>query len=190
MTDSELQSLNPEKWINEYGDYLYGFAMSRLSSKDLSEDILQETFLSAYKSRDSFKGKSNEKTWLVSILKRKIADHYRKKARSKEQSSTHDSPFIQDEFMHGQWKLERAPQQWESGDDWSKDEGFIEIVKKCISFLPDKWKSVFSLKHVEEASNNEICEELEISESNIWTILHRSRLQLRECIEKSRTQSL
>lgn len=186
MTNSKVHNLNPEKWVNEYGDYLYSFAMSRLSSQALAEDLLQETFLSAYQARDSFKGNSNEKTWLVSILKRRIADHYRKKSRSKEQSSTFDSPFVQEDFLNGTWKENRTPQQWDDAEDWANDEDFIKIIKKCISILPDKWKSVFSMKHVEEANNAEICELLEVSEANIWTILHRCRLQLRECIEKSR----
>lgn len=186
MTNSKVHNLNPEKWVNAYGDYLYSFAMSRLSSQALAEDLLQETFLSAYQARDSFKGKSNEKTWLVSILKRRIADYYRKKARSKEQSSTFDSPFVQEDFLNGTWKENRSPLQWDQSEDWAQDEAFVQIMKKCISKLPDKWKSVFSMKHVEEAKNAEICEELDVTESNIWTILHRCRLQLRECIEKSR----
>ncbi len=184
MTHQKNTTLNPEQWVNQHGDYLYSYAMSKLFSQELSEDLLQETFLSAYQSKDKFKGNSNEKTWLVSILKRKIADYYRKKYKNKEELSNYDSPFIQDEFMHGQWKEEKAPMQWDVDDEWSKDESFIKILKKCISHLPEKWKAIFSLKHIEQAPNSEICEELNVSESNIWTILHRSRLQLRECIER------
>ena len=185
MTNSITISISPEKWINEYGDYLYGFAMSRLSSKELAEDLLQETFLAAFKGKENFKGKSNEKTWLTSILKRKIADHYRKKSRNKEQVSIFESPFIQDDFMYGQWKEGKAPQLWNNDEDeWSQDENFIKILRKCISNLPNKWRSIFSLKHIEEAKNADICKELNVSEANIWTILHRSRLKVRECIEK------
>lgn len=185
MTETQTISLDPEKWVNGYGDFLFAYAITRLSSREIAEDIVQETFLSAFQAKDNFKGKSNEKTWLASILKRKIADYYRSKSRSKEQLSNYDSPFIQDSFMHGSWKEEKAPQLWTDNDDeWSQDEDFISILKGCISDLPDKWKAVFSLKHVEEANNAEICEELNVSESNIWTILHRSRLKVRECIER------
>ena len=185
MSVAENNIINPEKWVSEYGDYLYGYAMSKLFSKDLAEELLQETFLSAFQSKDNFKGKSNEKTWLVSILKRKIFDYYRKKSKSKEVLPNYESPFIEDSFMHGRWKQENAPLAWDIGDaDLLQNEDFVGILKKCITYLPDKWKAVFTLKHLEEASNNEICEELEVSESNIWTILHRSRLKLRECIEK------
>lgn len=177
--------LNPEKWVNEHGDYLYNYAISRLFSKDLAEDILQETFLFAYQDREKFSGKSSERTWLIAILKRKIADYYRKKTSKKEQSIEFNSPFIQDDFMHGSWIDRRTPQNWNTDeDDLSKNENFINILKKCVSFLPDRWKAVFTLKHLEETPNDEITEMLQVSESNIWTILHRSRLHLRECIEK------
>ena len=73
MQNSEANTLSPEIWVNKYGDYLYGYAMSKLFNKELAEDLLQETFLAAFKAKDNFKGKSNEKTWLVSILKRKIS---------------------------------------------------------------------------------------------------------------------
>ena len=177
--------LNPEKWLNDHGDFLYNFALSRMFSREQAEDLIQETFLAAFKSVDKFQGQSSERTWLVSILKRKIVDYYRKKSRSKEQLSDADSPFIRDKFMYGRWKEEHEPQAWDFSDTNLTDNAeFIDILKKCISYLPDKWKSVFSLKHIEEAPNSEICEDLNISESNIWVILHRSRLQLRQCVEK------
>lgn len=185
MQNIETKIINPEKWISEYGDYLYGYAMSKLFSKELAEELLQETFLSAFQSKDNFKGNSNEKTWLISILKRKIFDYYRKKSKSKEILPNYDSPFIEEKFLNGSWKEDRQPQDWDfESVDLSSDEDFIFVLKKCISYLPDKWKAVFTLKHIEDISNNEICDELEVSESNIWTILHRARLKLRECIEK------
>ena len=61
---------SPLSWVNDYGDYLYAF--KKLFSKDLAEDLLQDTFLAAFQAKETFKGKSTEKTWLASILKRKI----------------------------------------------------------------------------------------------------------------------
>jgi len=185
MQEEKIKILNPEKWINDYGDFLYNYALSRMFSREEAEDLIQETFLAAFKSIDKFQGQSTERTWLVSILKRKIVDYYRKKGRSKEQLSDTDSPFIRDKFMYGRWKEGSEPHEWDISDSTISDnEEFIDIIKKCISALPDKWKSVFSLKHIEEAPNSEICDDLEISESNIWVILHRSRLQIRQCVEK------
>ena len=67
-----MNKLDPEKWISEYGDFLYSFARSRVADQETAEDLVQETLLSAWRSKDRFEGRSSERTWLVSILRNKI----------------------------------------------------------------------------------------------------------------------
>ncbi len=74
-----MHQLNPEIWLSNYGDYLFSVAMLKTNNREVAEDLIQESFLSAYKSRDLFRGDSSEKTWLISILNNKIIDYYRKK---------------------------------------------------------------------------------------------------------------
>ena len=74
-------SSDPSEWVDRYGDYLFRYAMLRLRDRSASEDLVQETFLAALKSRGAFSGGSSEATWLVGILKHKIADHFRHQAR-------------------------------------------------------------------------------------------------------------
>ncbi|MEO7530318.1 MAG: sigma factor, partial [Sediminibacterium sp.] len=63
--------LNPNQWINQYGDALYSYTLPRVNDSALAEDIVQETFLSAWKARDTFKGEASEKSWLFTICKNK-----------------------------------------------------------------------------------------------------------------------
>ena len=179
--------LEPDSWVENYGDYLYTYAYYRVSSAEKAEDLVQETFLSALKSQDKFKGKSSEKTWLVSILKRKIVDHYRKQSRSKEDvQGKEDFPFIKEGPKKGKWLSDRAPSDWEEKGLMEIDkEEFYRILEFCMSLLPSKWKSVFYLKTMEELESNKICKEIGISSSNLWVILHRARLRLRECFERN-----
>ena len=65
-------TLSPDKWITNYADYLFSYAIYRINDREQAEDLVQETFLSAYKSREQYQGNANEKTWLTSILKNKI----------------------------------------------------------------------------------------------------------------------
>lgn len=188
MSDSILNStikLFPEKWVDKHGDYLYNFAYTRVQSKELAEDLVQETFVAALKAMKSFKGKSTEITWLISILKRKVIDHYRKSSTKKEITSTeYTSPFQKGGMWDGHWNMERAPKQWPSElDDPIHQDEFRKILEVCLSNLPEKWKAVFVLKFMEDASSDEICKELDCTPSNFWVILHRTRLKLRECIE-------
>ena len=179
------QNLSPEKWVDNHGDYLYNYAYSRVQSKELAEDLVQDTFIAALKAAPSFKGRSTEITWLISILKRKVIDHYRKSSTKKEVSSTeYSSPFQKDGVWEGHWNMERAPKQWPSEmEDPLLQEEFRGILELCLSFLPEKWKAVFVLKFIEEADSDEVCKELDCTPSNFWVILYRTRLKLRECIE-------
>jgi RNA polymerase sigma-70 factor (ECF subfamily) len=68
-------NLEPEKWIERYSDILFNYTISRINKREVAEDLVQETFFSALKGKDSFLGNASEKTWLISILKRKIIDH-------------------------------------------------------------------------------------------------------------------
>ncbi len=86
MSEKKKQILEPQKWVERYGDYLYNYTIVRVNDQAKAEDLVQETFLAGLKGRDGFQGKSSERTWLISILKRKIIDTYRKQYTSKESS--------------------------------------------------------------------------------------------------------
>ena len=175
----------PENWVDNYSDYLFSFAISRVSDREMSKDLVQETFLSALKAYDKFKGNSSVKTWLVSILNRKIIDYYRKNSKKIEYNTLDsDSPFVKDKFLHGAWEKERQPLDWGMGDeDLSGNDDFIKVLRYCISLLPENLRGVFLEKSLGEESTQEICKEFDISASNLWVIIHRARLRLRECIE-------
>lgn len=188
MTDqnqNKTSKANPNNWVNLHGDYLYNYAYSRVQSKETAEDLVQETFISGLKSIKSFRGESSELTWLVAILKRKVIDHYRKLSRKKETiASQFSTPFQDNGDFEGQWILERTPKDWQiKHEDPMRQSEFIFILEMCIAALPEKWRSVFVLKVMEELKSEEVCKEIGCSSSNLWVIIHRARLQLRECIE-------
>lgn len=177
--------LHPQNWVENHGDYLYNYAYNRVQSKELAEDLVQDTFIAALKAAESFRGKSTEITWLISILKRKVIDHYRKSSTKKEVSATeYISPFQKDGLYEGHWNMDRAPKHWPSEmEDPLLQEEFRNILETCLSLLPEKWKAVFVLKFIEEVESDEVCKELSCTPSNFWVILYRTRLKLRECIE-------
>lgn len=182
-----MTSLNPEQWVEVHGDYLYNYAVSRVRSKETAEDLVQETFISALKAKANFRGESTELTWLMSILKRKVIDFYRKRGASKEVAASNFSkPFQGEEGMSGHWIMERAPKDWQKESHSPlREEEFQSIMAMCLEQLPEKWQAVFVLKVMEEIQSDEVCKEIGCSPSNLWVILHRARLKLRECIEKN-----
>jgi RNA polymerase sigma-70 factor (ECF subfamily) len=76
--------LNATNWVENYGDALYAYVMARVANSAQAEDIVQDTFLSAWKARDTYNGTASEKTWLYTICKNKIIDYYRKASTNKE----------------------------------------------------------------------------------------------------------
>jgi len=186
--------LSPEGWVDKYADYLYSYALSRVNNADEARDLVQDTFLSALKAKDSFKGEATEKTWLVSILKRKVIDLYRKRAVRKEQSFE-ESESYQTAYEHyfrsddgsrpGHWAGTHNPQPWNE-DRMTLEQGeFRKILAACLGKLPKNWSAVFSMKHIDDEPTETICKELNISWSNYWVIIHRAKLQMRECLEKN-----
>ncbi len=179
-------NIDPNSWVDDYSDNLYRYAIVRVNDAQMAEDLVQETFLAGLKNLHTFQGKSNTQTWLIAILKRKIIDHYRKKSSRKEYSFDEpDERFADKMMMKDQWVKEKAPLSWNiNADEQLENEEFMQILKACIKHLPEKWASCFVLKVMEEMKSDEVCKELELTSSNLWVILHRARLQLRECIEK------
>lgn len=176
--------LHPETWVEKYGDYLYNFAYVRLNHEETARDMVQDVFLAALKAKDSFKGKSSEQTFLTAILKRKIIDYYRSKGKPSDHLFLENLPFKGDGMHEGHWKADRGPVSWDKNvlDDIENEE-LGNTLKKCMDRLPDQWRACFLLKSVESETTEKVCKELELSSSNLWVILHRARLKLRECLE-------
>ena len=178
--------MNAENWLDQYGDFLYNFAMIRIGNNArLAEDLVQETFLSALKTDYKYEGKSSERTWLVSILKNKIIDYYRKnKGNLFIQDNFQTEEFKQEGSDKGTWNKEYAPTDWGSlPDDALDQKEFMIVLKKCIKQLPENISAVFSLRELDGLDSETICKELSITSSNLWVMLHRARTGLRRCLE-------
>jgi len=176
--------VNPEKWVEKYADYLYNYARFKLPSKEIAEDVVQETFLSALTSVKHFKANSSEKTWLVTILKRRIVDYYRKDSRKADKNiSSFKLPFNESGDFENHWLEQRAPKKWEVDDKIQLDE-FHQVLQYCLNLLSPKHRVVFMMKVLEEYSSDEVCIKASITPNNLWTIMHRARLQISECVAK------
>ncbi|MCI2229432.1 sigma-70 family RNA polymerase sigma factor [Polaribacter sp. MSW13] len=179
----EKITLNTDKWIDNYADYLYNYAVSRVNNSDLAKDLVQDTFFAGLKSAKNFQGKSTERTWLVSILKRKVIDYYRKINSKKGQAEVRMN-FYNDGENEGDWIEERVPQSWDNQSERDiENEELKEQIERCIDNLPEKYAMVFKMKTIQGFETEEICKELEITPSNLWVIVHRARTQLRKCME-------
>jgi len=191
MAEGEKHILEPRLWVERYGDYLYNYTIVRVNDPERAGDLVQETFLAGLKAVDSFRGSSTERTWLISILKRKIIDTYRKRSTSRESSLSEYEEKIWDgdyyrgsEPFRGHWLEGKGPHSNSLLPEGElEQEELMAIIEKCISLLPPNLAAVFIMKMIDEAESAEVCKELGITSSNLWVMLHRARLKMRGCIE-------
>lgn len=178
--------LEPEFWVERYSDALLSFARTRIKDRDLAKDLVQDAFVVALRSKENFRGEISEKNWLFLVLKSRILDHYKKKKEVLESDlAPDDSDPKQDYFNEkGHWMVDRAPKEWTT-DRMLLNKEFMTVFEACKGLLTDTQALVFTMKYLDGDDADDICKELNISSSNYWVIIHRAKLQLRNCLEKN-----
>ncbi len=178
------RNFNPDKWVDNYSDELYRYALTRINDNGLAEDIVQETFLSAWKAKETYKGEATEKNWLYAICKNKIIDHFRKQTNNIINSSSAEEDIYFNEVEH--WRDEPTPKEWGVSYTHSiETKEFYNVLELCKKSLKDIQQSVFVMKYMEDEEAENICKALDITASNYWVIIHRCKLHLRSCLEKN-----
>lgn len=181
-------------WVKEYLDELINYTYFKTSDQIAAENIVQDTFEAVIKGFDNFEQKSSPKTWIYGILKNKIRDFYKSKNISNkfinlDFSDSDGDEDILDKFFdeNGKWKNNQKPQTWhfEEEQNLLDNHDFQKIMIECIEYLPDKWKECIKLKYLVQSKGKEICNILEINQTNYWQMLHRAKLQLRDCLDNN-----
>lgn len=176
---------DPERWIDEHGDVLYRYALARVRKPEIAQDLVQETLLAAMRSYEKFAGHSSVRSWLCGILKHKLCDYFRKKGR---ETSFTDLEFLADECAdrfvpEGYWVHMNGPKEWEQPPEAAmQSDEFWKTMRECLGKLPERIATVFMMREMDEVESREICATLAITESNLWVMLHRARMALRDCL--------
>ena len=163
---------------------LLRYAMHQLRDPVLAEDVVQETLLAAFDARSAFSGRSAYRSWAVGILKHKIIDATRRQSR--EQSLTANEEDSEAELIDalfdadGSWR--QVPADWGNPEKSFEDSKFWETLERCLELMPARTARAFMMREVMDVTSDEICKELAITPTNLWVMLHRARLSLRECL--------
>ena len=178
------------EWVESYTADLVSWAYYKTSQHEIAEDLVQETFIAAFQSFHTFENKSTPRTWLFSILKNKIIDHHRKSYKEAAVSANSMNVEQSDNLFgflfdnDGQWKKKQDDIKWDNGcEELLDNPEFNAVLTNCLSRLPVNWNAALQLKYLEEKEQKNICQELGISATNYWQIVHRAKLQLKACLE-------
>lgn len=143
-----------------------------------AEDVVQETFVAALEGRVNFRGDSAERTWLIGILRHKIADWWRARNRSSAVELPDDDA---DDFTAaGSWR--RPPGAWSGSTAELEREEFWRAVRACLSTMPARQARIFMLTTVEMVETELVCKEERVTPANFWVLMHRARHRLRKCM--------
>lgn len=172
-------------WVDLYSDELYSWASYKIGDSEMSKDLVQDTFIAATQAYAKFEGRSTPRTWLFSILNNKIKDYYRKNKGRVVYMADFAEDNGEDRFdSDGVWKPEYRPGPWEETEKPLLDDiDFRRTLDKCLNNLSDRFRTAVVWKFLEKKESADICQELNITPSNFWQILHRAKVQLRGCLD-------
>jgi RNA polymerase sigma-70 factor (TIGR02943 family) len=186
-SSTEYPAPDPSQWVARHADYLFSYALTRLGDGEMCRDLVQETLLAALEQLSEYRGESSERTWLTAILKYKVIAVYRKRGASRlTPLDAEESEPGYFEAGNGHWRqsMEPRPMSFDDADPTHRRE-LAGILERCLRRLPALWQVIFSMKHMDELEGEVICREMKLTSSNYWVILHRAKVNLRACVQKS-----
>lgn len=161
-----------EKIVEEHSSFVYNVSYRMMGNPDDAQDVVQDTFLSAYRARDRFRGEAQVTTWLYRIATNAALMRLRKNSHKKE---------ISQDPLEVYQKIDRA--DWADAPDKIALNNELAVeIQKGIEELPEDLKVAVILRDVEGLTNEEAAEAVEISVSALKARLHRGRVLLRNIL--------
>jgi RNA polymerase sigma-70 factor (ECF subfamily) len=175
-----------ENQVAELRDYLMKFARLQLRNDAWAEDAVSETVVAALAKPQAFGNRSQLKTWLVGILKHKVVDslrHHNREVSGLGGTDDEQADPLDYIAFKADGHFVESPADWGNPEQDLASRQFFEILEACASKLPSNQGRLFLMREWLELSSEEICKELQLTPTNLYVLLHRARLRLRECLE-------
>jgi RNA polymerase sigma-70 factor, ECF subfamily len=179
--------------VSRYYGSLLRFAMSFVSERAAAEEVVQETWLGVIRGLSSFEGRSSLKTWIFRILANRAKTRGKREARSISFSSLKDpqsdsdyEPAVDPSRFDARGMWTEPPYPWARAapEELLLRQEMMDLIQRAIAELPPSQRAVVTLHDVEGVDANEICNILEIGETNQRVLLHRGRSRLRRALEQ------
>ncbi|HEU5181555.1 MAG TPA: sigma-70 family RNA polymerase sigma factor [Candidatus Polarisedimenticolia bacterium] len=171
-----------EELMLRYEDKVYRLAMGMMKNREDALDAVQDAFLSVFRKLDTFKGESAFSTWLYRIAMNSVYMRLRSRSRHdrtqplEDLEQLLDPARIRELVPHSGWSA-RA-------DDELLRKELGRELREAVASLPEEYRAIFTLREVEDLSNQEVADILGLSLAATKTRLHRARLFLRHRLAK------
>jgi len=179
--------------VSKYYGSLLRLAIIFVSERAAAEEVVQDTWLGVIHGLPSFEGRSSLKTWIFRILANRARTRGKREARSIPFSSLKDpqsesdyEPAVDPSRFNARGMWAEPPQWWTDAppEELLARRQTMELIQRGIADLPDAQRAVITLHDVEDVAPEEICNILEISETNQRVLLHRARSRIRRALEQ------
>lgn len=167
---------DPTSWLDRHGDAMFRYAMLRLGDRDLASDAVQDALLAAVAASATFRGDARERTWLIGILRHKVLDAIRRRAR--ERPAANAPPDDRPTFVDGFWAHRQAPWGALPDDPLERSELRALLISR-VAALPEAMREALVLREIDGLATDEVCKILNITPTNLWTLVHRAKVRLR-----------
>lgn len=179
--------------VEQYQATMLRIAMHYVSSTSVAEEVVQDTWLGMLQSIQRFEGRSSFKTWLFRILTNRAKTRGEREGRTVPfavfvNDANEQEPSLEPEYFYPADHPQRAhgwvsyPQRWPEPEQQALSQELYALIKQTISTLPPSQREVITLRDVESWSAGDVCNVLQISESNQRVLLHRARTKVRNAL--------
>lgn len=152
--------------IAELSPALFNFALRAVGRPEDAEDLVQETWFSALRTAQSFEGRSSLRTWLTSIMRRRMADRFRRERAT-------------EEFLEEEHAAERV------GVEQLEYRALASLSSRALAKLGPLERAAVVLCDVEDVDRDEVCERLQVTRGHLRVLLHRARNKLEQSLRAS-----
>ncbi len=179
--------------VSTYYGSLLRFALTFVAERSAAEEVVQDTWMGVIRGLSSFEGRSSLKTWIFRILANRARTRGKREARSIPFSSLKDprsesdyAPAVDPHRFDARGMWAEPPPRWTDAplEVLLAQRQTMELIQGAIAELPENQRAVITLHDVEDVAPEEICNILEISETNQRVLLHRARSRIRRALEE------
>ncbi len=180
IASDQSPGLAQHQWILPHLPALTRYALMRLRQRQDAEDAVHDTVLAAIRGQASFRGASQQRTWLIGILRNKIADRLQTLARDPETNQEFDA---QHWTRLGKWRM--VPGRWAEDPEAASERGELRrLINFCLAALPVRTANALLFRLVDGMEASETAATLAVTPGNLAVLLHRARLRMRDCLER------
>ena len=182
--------------VDELTPALTRVALAHVPSRAVAEEVVQDTWVGVIRGIDRFEGRSSLRTWIFQILLNNARTRGQREKRTlpfsffrRRTEEGRDEPAVDADRFQGRrgeqpgaWA--RPPQEWDSPEERLAADATREALLQAVAELPVRQREVLTLRDIQGYSADEVCNALELSETNQRVLLHRARSKVREALER------